>query len=379
MNLMNRIFIEAEGNKPGIVYAHKILAEKFLDYGQPLVAGFMANFYDNQREMLKSRRVDEILRGVFTMSQEQFSIYHELAHQVWAHGTSSADFLREHTRELLEEKRSHFLAETAESVMAGFETGPPEARHHAAMEEVWKDVIKQFESPEGKLQRALYLEALESPDVEEELFCDLLAAEFTASWPEGEEADAGPDIAVLRAIYVGSYHLKALALLEWQTQRKLLGHVAIGDVTAGTSGVFEKIQVRNHLLKDHLAFMFRTRLDPDLRGGRGIDEQVDAFKIQLMADQARYYEAILDPFTQALGFVLGDGRIQDMDREMLERLRTGTLETGGAALDENVLRQRAAAAARILAYAATGWPIDMIERSGAAAAATHAFRDDDPS
>ena len=378
MNLMNRLFIESEGSRPGIVYAHKILAEKFLDYGQHLSAGFLANFYDNQRGLLKPRRVDEVLRGIFTMSQEQFSIYHELAHQVWARRPPGAEFIRQHTRELLQEKHDRFLEETPESIIAGFEAGPPEARHHAAIEEIKKDVFAQFETAQGKLQRALYLEALNAPDVEEELFCDLLAAELTAAWLDSDEPQPDVQTAVLRAIYVGSYHLKALALLEWQTQRKLLG-LDIGDVAAGTSGVFEKVQVRNHLLKDHLVFMFRMRVDPKIEGGREADERVEAFRIQLMTDQARYYEAILDPFTQAVGFVLGDGRIEEMESEMLERLRAGVEERGGAPLPESVLRRRASAAARILAYSATGWPIDMIERSGAASAAEEAFGEEDPS
>ncbi|WP_234012001.1 hypothetical protein [Cronobacter sakazakii] len=84
MNMLNRLFIEAEDAHPSLVYFHKVLAERLVDAGQLANALHCAAAYHSSREVLRSRssdytwlaqRVNENPRAILALSRVRASYF----------------------------------------------------------------------------------------------------------------------------------------------------------------------------------------------------------------------------------------------------------------------------------------------------------------
>jgi hypothetical protein len=307
MNLLNRILLESEGDRPGLVYIHKILAERLLETGAKPEALFCAKVYDSERAILKGKHLNDELRSLFTVAQEKFYRYHELGHQVYGLEHFSCATVRDHVDALLVGKLAFLRDQSPDMILGAFDSGSPAAFHGATRQEIERDIRDQFESESGIRYRTATLKAFDNKDLHEELFCDVLAADLTlGSW---SNADVGTR--VLRAIYAGFYHLQALALVnrhfdhEQPKSDRWMEH-------------FVPIQIRSHCLRTHLLFL----LELHLQASGSVDDattesRVAALSIQLMEDQRRYYEVILDPAMKMIGYLKQPGVLARLGQEGL--------------------------------------------------------------
>lgn len=283
MNMLNRLFIESEDAHPSLIYFHKVLAERLIDVGQLANALHCASVYHSSREVLDPRHSDETWRNLLTRTHERFLLYHELGHRVFSKPTL-LPVMREHVQFLIQHQvqvKKKPLNEALES----FRDRPTAALHHQDFDAAIRDIRLGLESEEGQRFRQAQLSSLAKSQTEEEVFCDIFASDFVLA--EGL-LDGEDPIRILRAIYVGFYHLQALEYLkrfpslsstytDWQTDN------------------MPHIQSRGHCLRAHLIFLYQT----ELRVKQHLDEalvtdKVSAFEVQLMEDQKRHYDVIYD-------------------------------------------------------------------------------------
>jgi hypothetical protein len=312
LNILNRIFLEAEGEGAGIAYSHKILAEHLLEIGRKPEALFCARVYDSERHALGPKGGTKSLpqlefRSLFTETQERFYLVHEMGHRVYILEHPSCVIVRQRATELLAERYLESETATFDAVLDRFKSGPPAAYHHAALDEIETDMREHFEGQRGISYRSAYSKAFENPDLHQEVFCDLLAADATAGkHPELES--------VLRGIYVGFYHLQVLALVN-----RYFGV----DAEGADEWIehFVPIQIRAHCLRRHLIFLLELVLT---HKGAEVESviatKVNEFSIQLMEDQRRCYDTILDPAMKTMGFLRQHGQLAQLSRDDLARL-----------------------------------------------------------
>lgn len=344
LNILNRVFLEAEGDRAGIAYSHKILAERLLEEGRKPEALFCARVYDSERAALGPKASPTSLpqlefRSLFTETQECFYLVHEMGHRLYALEHPLCVIVHERATELLGEKFLGSKTATLDAVLDGFMKGPPAMYHHASLEEVETDTRKLFEGQRGIRYRNAYLKAFENPDLHQEVFCDLLAADVAA-------AKQPEFVSALRAIYVGFYHLQMLALSD-----RFFGVDAEG--ADDWIEHFVPIQIRGHCLRTHLISLLQPVLSQE--GGElesVIATKVHELSIQLMEDQRRCYEVILDPAMKTMGFLRKHGQLAQLSRDELAHLLAPRPELAdpSSALELDIALE---ASVRLL----TGWPI----------------------
>jgi hypothetical protein len=346
MNLLNRIFIEAQDEKPASTYLHKVFAERLLEVGQRYEALHCAEVYYDNKTYLDPKRVDEDERELFTNSQEFYYLFHELGHHVFPLDHPSCATVRNRAKELLEDRRTAYEAETAESVLAKFKAGPPAAYHYQAEPELIRDIRDSFSMPAGMRYRVAFLRAFDNKDLHEELFCDLLAADLTLGL-NGHDTTRMSQ--VLRAIYVGFYHLQVLSYVD----RWFFGQQKV--TSAKWLERYIPIQIRQQCLKTHLLFL----LDLQIKLGRKIDakgnvESVESFSLYLMEDQKRYYEIILDVATGLVHYLVEGNRLRRLGRSAVNALtsRVPSLGTEEASIERDIAIDTAI---RLM----TGWLTDL--------------------
>ncbi|NWD79115.1 hypothetical protein HX891_01895 [Pseudomonas reactans] len=287
INLLNRIFIEADDHRPALTYFHKALAERLLEVGKLSEALHCALYYSQERKILEPKRVNENLRGLMTTLQEQFYFYHEFGHIIYRK-PGTLPLVRQQVQDIVE----HLITEknlSLEDTIARLRAAPPAAYHHADLEEAIAEQRREF----GKKSRCQFvnatLSALADPGIQEEIFCDIFSADLLSLEAFVQGSDP---VDVLRSIYIGFYHLQAFEYIK-----------RFPDLPRG-AGKLEhdwsfdnvpKVQVRSHCLRTHLLFIYESHLRVTL----GLDEtstsaRLKQFNIQLMEDQKRHYEVIYD-------------------------------------------------------------------------------------
>lgn len=352
MNLLNRIFIEATGPHAGLTYFHKYFAERSLDLGCPVLGVAFANIYHEGRDILKSRRIDEAWRGAMTVVNESFAIYHELGHEIFDLDHSYVRFLKGHVAELIRHRRESFTAETSESVLARYAVVDPATYHHIDFETFKANTILAYESEYGKKVRATYLAQIDNPDTAVELFCDAVAVDGALARAEG----LLPLERAIRAIYIGSYHLKTMSYVDWHCLQ-ILHHKTTWDVLERhDQSQLQSIQVRTHCLKSHLLFAYESRLhETDVHDVEARSKEMERM---LMLDQKRYYETILDPVGSFMRFVGKDGQLDDFAEQILEDFP----DRGDAEMTQLV--------ATLAILQQTGWPATLVNAQFEAALQT---------
>ena len=351
-NLLNRLFFNAEGEREAITYFHKYIAERTLEHGRAELGVSLANFYDDERDGVRRTVDGDPLRPAFTIVGEQFAIFHELSHDILESGHDFADFFMGLVADSLDARREFRRTETRESVIEGFRKSDPAAYHNAPLDQVIAETLADYDSPMGARGREAYGRALDASETAEELFCDFAACDF-ALMGGGEDLMGLRD--TLRALYIASYHLKTLDYVDRAVEALLLRDLLGRDHEAHRLYRSQAMQIRNHCLRDHLLMMYEARLHDREEGDRA--QLVSTFKIDLMKDQRRYYESILDPATKTVTFLSEPGRLQEMASE-----HEAALTKFAANVPEADKADARNALASIVILKQTGWPISAVSR-----------------
>jgi hypothetical protein len=178
-------------------------------------------------------------------------------------------------------------------------------------------------------------EAFDAEGLFQEIFCDTWAANAVlASSVVSEErvCDA------LRAIYIGFYHLQALAYVE--------GLVNYPHDEERRLHRFAQVQIRSHCLRSHLIFHYEARM---MQNNLGDFDPMARISKQLVQDQTRYYETIFDGFMNVGHAVTKEGELDRFIRDVLDQLAT---VPGFAELDELERKLQMDEMTRAM----TGWP-----------------------
>ncbi|ELQ6039197.1 hypothetical protein R2226_003367 [Cronobacter sakazakii] len=312
MNMLNRLFIEAEDAHPSLVYFHKVLAERLVDAGQLANALHCAAAYHSSREVLRSRSSDYTWRNVLTKTHERFLLYHEFGHRIFSN-PALMPVIREHVQFLIQHQ-AQVTRRPLKTILRSMRKAPSAARHHQNLKAAIRDLRLEYESEEGRYYRQAQLSSLAQPQTEEEVFCDVFASDFVLM----EGLNDGDDlIKVLRAIYVGLYHLQALEYLRRFPS-------LTNDSTDWLTDKMPHIQLRSHCLRAHLIFLYQTelrvkqQLDDNL-----VADSIRAFEIQLMEDQKRHYDVIYDSAIRLCDSLRRNDTLPELGRETMARLQAG--------------------------------------------------------
>lgn len=312
MNMLNRLFIEASNADPALAYFHKVLAERFVEVGQLASALHCASTYHSSRDVLRSNRSDEVWRDLLTRTHERFLLYHEFGHRVFASPTLMP-VKREHVQFLLQHQIG-MKQRSLQDVLESFRDAPSAAMHHQDFDASVGEIKLHYESEEGQHFTQAQLISLAEPQTEEEVFCDVFASDFVLA----EGRLDGADIAqVLRAIYVGFYHLQALEYL-----RRL---PSLSSASAKwQADNMPYIQSRGHCLRSHLLFLYQAELKVERQlDDDTITDEVHTFEIQLMEDQKRHYDVVFDSAMRLRDSLLADNWISELGEQAMRTLRDG--------------------------------------------------------
>ncbi len=287
MNLLNRIFIEANDDEPAFIYFHKVLSERLLEVGNLNESLHCASIYAQEREKLKGKFTNEKLRDTLTKAQERFYFYHEFGHRIYAE-PKLQPLVREQVQRLVEECITQKTLPLDELILQ-MRAAPPAAYHHMDLEQLINEIRKDFSSKKKCDFTEATLAALVDPEIHEEIFCDILATDLLSVDAIVNELD---QTEVLRAIYIGFYHLQAFEYI------RRFPNLPRGNGPLGSDWKRDnmpRIQARSHCLKSHLLFSYeghlRTFSELD---DEAISAKIESFAIQLMNDQKRHYDLIFD-------------------------------------------------------------------------------------
>lgn len=345
LSTLNRVLFETEGERPAIVYFHKYIAERTLEYGCPKLGIHFANFFQHQREATRGSGVPDPSRIAYTITQERFAIFHELGHELQNSGHDFVGMFASIVAENIEERRNWYTSTTLETMTQDFRKGNSAAYHDENLETFLAELAEFHSSKHGQEERSSYLRALDDPETASELFCDFLAAEFSLLSLGGSAKEIEQAI---RALYVGSYHLKTLIYVDWYLEHILLRKTPVELKMAQDRSRIQAIQARNHCFRSHLLFIYGVRLRA--AGTDDVDNLVSALSETLMVEQRRYYERIFDPVSKLLSFVSEAGRLDELAAEAL-----GSLETVGSPDEMDLI-------VNLTILKNTGWPLSFIAR-----------------
>ena len=312
MNLLNRLFIEADSDHPAIVYFHKVLAERLVDVSRLHEALHCASFYHNSRDVLQPQYVDEHWRNVLTVTHEKFLLYHEFGHCIFSE-TDSLPVMREHVQFLIDhnvnsKKRSF------DGALAMLKSAPPAAYHHQSLDEAIAELENQYSNKQSQHYTEALLAALAEAETKEEVFCDVLAADFCVHEARLDHIDVEN---TLRAIYIGFYHLQALEYI------RRFPSLPAGTVEWAADNV-PRVQARSHCLRAHLIFLYQIELSQYRKISESeADDLLEKFQISLMGDQKRYYDLIYDGAIGLCENLRKDAWIAELGQEAIQDLEEG--------------------------------------------------------
>ncbi len=251
-------------------------------------------------------------RNVLTKTHERFLLYHEFGHRIFSN-PALMPVIREHVQFLIQHQ-AQVTRRPLKTILRSMRKAPSAARHHQNLKAAIRDLRLEYESEEGRYYRQAQLSSLAQPQTEEEVFCDVFASDFVLM----EGLNDGDDlIKVLRAIYVGLYHLQALEYLRRFPS-------LTNDSTDWLTDKMPHIQLRSHCLRAHLIFLYQTelrvkqQLDDNL-----VADSIRAFEIQLMEDQKRHYDVIYDSAIRLCDSLRRNDTLPELGRETMARLQAG--------------------------------------------------------
>ncbi|OLS60270.1 hypothetical protein PSEMO_46810 [Pseudomonas putida] len=333
LNLLNRLFIEAGDLEPAIIYFHKVLAERLVEVGRLEQALHCAAFYDEHRDLLQPRRLDEPWRFLLTEVHETFLMSHELGHRLYDQENALPE-TREQVAELIAAQITS-KQRSLEDQVRDLRNAPAAAIHHRDVEDVINDVQQLAQAPDTFM--AAQLACLDDPQTFEEVFCDIFAADLVMAAMTSEGADP---IQVLRAIYIGFYHIQAL---EYLKRFPLLA----GSETDWATDIVPRVQTRAHCLQDHLKFLYGVYLLSNGSDAAELPAATARLGIALFEDQKRHYESVYDAAMNLCDNLRKDNWIEELGQAAMGELHDRIGEAGGDAITADRLKR--------LVLAMTGW------------------------
>lgn len=323
LSTLNRFFFEKKPERAIVVYAHKLMGEFLLRHNRLEIALACGCLYAEDREIVKSDGTSHLPRAVCTAVQEFFVMAHEAAHLLFRHN----DDLRQSTEERLDayirtrDERHQKL--TKIPFRERYDLHPQEFRDKwipeaeiAAMEKL-HDPIREARQHQGTMSRLTG-----DTELREEMCCDYFAAVLTATSMGRRFPFTVRDI--LRAIYIASYHLRAIRTLDIACRRFLDGNggerVTLENKEAMMAFVEGEhawaLQLRSHFMLFHCASLIETLNTPEWRAdfpGRvaADDMNREQFNDELLAVQEHYYDVILDRWNSVIGYALLGRHLED--------------------------------------------------------------------
>lgn len=307
MNLLNRLFLEAENGRPSAIYFHKVLAERLVEVGRLEEALHCASIYGTHRNELKSKRANDEWRFFLTNTHESFLLYHEFGHRIFANETL-LPVIREHVSVLIGDLIK-VKQRSIEEIVEAVRNAPSAAIHHQNIDDVILDIQMRDES--AQRFNDAQIAYLNDPQTFEEVFCDIIAADHVL----GVTTQKGHDpIKVLRAIYIGFYHMQALEYLR--------RFPSLSEGPADwTIDATPKVQARAHCLRTHLIFLYHVHLYSEQNFNvADIADKVSALEVLLMEDQKRYYDVIYDSAMNLCDSLRKDSWITKLGKDAMKRL-----------------------------------------------------------
>lgn len=306
MNLLNRIFIEAQDKQASIIYFHKILAERLLEVGRLEEALHCATIYHNYRKELNPKKLNEGWRFLLTDIQEAFLLHHEFGHVVFSK-EALFPIVRKHASQIIEDLIKS-KQRSVEKIIEDARNAPPAAIHHQSIDDFIHDIHKSDPSYNSLISAQVAY--LKTPETLEEVFCDIFAADLVLNLERKKGRDP---VEILRAIYIGFYHMQSIEYL-----RRFPDLTKDRDWNADT---IPQVQARAQCLRGHLAFLYQLNIH-DNPESISIDTQDKVLKFQalLMDDQKRHYDTIYDSAMAVCDNLHKNGWIKKLGKKAIKEL-----------------------------------------------------------
>lgn len=310
MNLLNAIFLESDSEEDAIIYFHKYIAEKAMEYGVPYLGVFLANFYSDEKHKVNRNLKTNVNRLLLTINCERFAILHEIGHELLDSSHEKKDGYMRIVHNVMETAYDFHNNFSTDDISRRFCEADPAAYHHADLEKVISDTEEHFQSESGKKIRESYLVALKSKDTENELFCDIFACNLVIMASLENKSDLR---AALISAYIASYHLKLFDHVDHLMNQILVDkHFGIEYENIDRR---QSIEARNHCIRDYLIEAYREISSEIDR--KASDADIKEFAIELMNVQKRYYEMLLDPVWKLMCFISQPGKLEELASDAL--------------------------------------------------------------
>ncbi|WP_372239139.1 hypothetical protein [Pseudomonas putida] len=258
---------------------------------------------------------------------------HELGHRLYDQENALPE-TREQVAELIAAQITS-KQRSLEDQVRDLRNAPAAAIHHRDVEDVINDVQQLAQAPDTFM--AAQLACLDDPQTFEEVFCDIFAADLVMAAMTSEGADP---IQVLRAIYIGFYHIQAL---EYLKRFPLLA----GSETDWATDIVPRVQTRAHCLQDHLKFLYGVYLLSNGSDAAELPAATARLGIALFEDQKRHYESVYDAAMNLCDNLRKDNWIEELGQAAMGELHDRIGEAGGDAITADRLKR--------LVLAMTGW------------------------
>lgn len=343
INLLNRVFLEAFDANPALIYFHKVLAERLVEVGRLSEALHCGIKYQQGRSALAPKRTDEPWRALLTSVHERFLLYHEFGHRVYQH-PDKLHAVREHVQSLIED-RARENSKSLDGLIEAMRNAPAAAYHHQDLEDAIRDVQLNHASEAGRAFERARAAAFCDVQWQEEVFCDIFAADMISNEAILDHLD---HTRVLRAVYIGFYHLQALEYL-----RRFPSLSADDREVNWLIDNTPRVQARAHCLRAHLIFLRELQLrhgasfevDGPRKKSRPpddkvVNEEVQRFTVQLMEDQKRHYDVIFDSAMGVCDNLRRNNWIEELGNEALASLheRIASKDHNSSPLRDDELR-----------------------------------------
>jgi hypothetical protein len=321
ISMLNRILFERKPAQSVLIYAHKLMGEHFLRharYDEAIACGML---YNLGRDELKSDGSQDRKRSMYTLIQEFFIIAHELHHVLFRYDKALFDDALgdlDGYIELQSERYEKLLSLSPEEQLG---------LHPKSYREQWHtpEETKAYKEYQDRVDLRLQIERnsrllKEDPTLREELCCDSYAMIVTVSGAfELNVAD------VLRAVYLATYHLRAIRSLERSISLVLENGMAPTSEEGEVNKRSDKMEahddsisqtLRSHHMLHACVQVYRSWNHTNvsrslLKRSSGLIMTAEQFNEDLLTNQEVYYRDLFDTWNKVIGNAVIKGAIFD--------------------------------------------------------------------
>jgi hypothetical protein len=390
LNNLNRHFLVFKNPAAAMEYFHRLLAEFFSEYDLLLPeATFCVSHYSKGKETprsfdfirskskkkVKNGLLNEVLRALYTTTQEQYILAHELLHEIFQQEEKSLSGLNSEMlnafppiEDFIETQIEHledFKNNRSDYFRRLKEVTPRELKKRLLGSSI-ANFKKEMEGEDFNEQIQVLRE---SKVLREELFCDNWAAILVAlnSLNATTQRDAGKGAisrqeqfrSVLKAIYVGHHHLRIINLLRDGVRGYYLFVTGAKKKSVYASSEYKTrqiiTQIRSQYLKDlcaklYASFELLNDLQNKRQAGQTVSQENDAdlplvamvvslltvdvlltepdkhssinrayenFDMQLIEQQRNYYDLFADRYNNYIFEMLFGGELEGVVRKQV--------------------------------------------------------------